>query len=725
MKRALALVLLSSAASATPSGHKWFNVNSGYPRYRVYAHTSINGQTNFQTTVLPALRAAFTRWTRNNTQITCTHWDIFYDGTFTSPSGPTTALVGNDRINNVLWLGGSQWRYGNNTLGLTTTIFDSQSGEIIDADMEMNNNITWTSNGTGYDYESVVLHEAGHFLGLDHTPSTLAAVMYPSIGPGQIKRQLAPVDVSDVCNVYPGTSTPGSQGYQCQPASPNCQSGLVCRAAAGGSTYYICTVDCTSGQACPAGYTCQNANTGRACLPPVGSPDLCRFCTSGSDCLSGICVTDGQHNWCTVPCQNQANCGSGYDCANFGTASYCVPQTACTNQCTATSNTCAVGYACVSGRCEATGNTGDRCEVSGFCKPCNVCIGTQAAAYCRACCGGQGGGGTCNSCTATACPSGQQCLQVSNSNDRICAPANASSVCQACGASQPCDSGLQCINGRCHAACNPANPGACMACNGTNGTCACAGEEAYSGQACQVSNGFPTCVTGLLCVSGPNGKVCRAPCVIGQAGSCPAGESCQSVDGQTVCVPANTAGARCGPCNDGTCGAGLSCYQGRCYEACNPANPICDTCVQVTATGGVCACDDQRSGPNGFCGHLPPNDLYACQPGLKCIQAKCRVACDPANPMCPIGTTCQAVDGAHYCLDINNGTGGGTGAGGGGGTSQAGGGTGSIGAGGGGGGGGGIINSQGCGCSAGAGSALFGVLAAIAALSARRRSHRR
>ena len=63
-----------------------------------------------------------------------------------------------------------------------------------------------------------------------------------------------------------------------------------------------CTVDCTTGAACPTPLTCQNADTGKACFNPPASADYCKFCSDGSQCSTGQCVGDGTHNWCTNSC---------------------------------------------------------------------------------------------------------------------------------------------------------------------------------------------------------------------------------------------------------------------------------------------------------------------------------------------------------------------------------------------------------------------------------------
>ncbi len=52
-----------------------------------------------------------------------------------------------------------------------------------------------------FDYASVVLHELGHALGLGHSADP-AAIMFPSIAPGAIKRTLAPDDLAGIRAIY-------------------------------------------------------------------------------------------------------------------------------------------------------------------------------------------------------------------------------------------------------------------------------------------------------------------------------------------------------------------------------------------------------------------------------------------------------------------------------------------------------------------------------------------
>src|SRR6185503_4735140 len=72
---------------------------------------------------------------------------------------------------NVVMFQDDKWVYGGseNTLARTTVSFDADSGEILDADMEINhalNELTVSTKHVVFDLQSIVAHEAGHVLGL-------------------------------------------------------------------------------------------------------------------------------------------------------------------------------------------------------------------------------------------------------------------------------------------------------------------------------------------------------------------------------------------------------------------------------------------------------------------------------------------------------------------------------------------------------------------------------
>jgi hypothetical protein len=91
-----------------------------------------------------------------------------------------------------------------NTLALTTVTFDVDSGEIYDADMEVNTAQTQIVVNTApgpnqYDFDTIITHEAGHFLGLAHTPIELA-MMFARYNVGTLG--LTTDDIAGICAIY-------------------------------------------------------------------------------------------------------------------------------------------------------------------------------------------------------------------------------------------------------------------------------------------------------------------------------------------------------------------------------------------------------------------------------------------------------------------------------------------------------------------------------------------
>jgi hypothetical protein len=122
---------------------------------------------------------------------------------------------------NIVLFREDEWPYvgAANAIGLTTTRFDKDTGALWDADIELNGvgaNLSIGDPIVGDDLLSVLTHEAGHFLGLSHSPdptATMKALYDPSID-GASFRTLAEDDVAGICAVYPTDRVPATRSCE-------------------------------------------------------------------------------------------------------------------------------------------------------------------------------------------------------------------------------------------------------------------------------------------------------------------------------------------------------------------------------------------------------------------------------------------------------------------------------------------------------------------------------
>lgn len=111
------------------------------------------------------------------------------------------------------------WPYGKGALALTTVTYSLDTGEIRDADIELNSDnavFTVADSGVNVDLLSILTHETGHFLGLAHTPVADATMQTDYPPKSTTLRTLEADDISAICEVYP----PGRDG-SCEPEPVN------------------------------------------------------------------------------------------------------------------------------------------------------------------------------------------------------------------------------------------------------------------------------------------------------------------------------------------------------------------------------------------------------------------------------------------------------------------------------------------------------------------------
>ena len=138
---------------------------------------------------------------------------------------------------NIIMFRDAAWTHGGtgSTLALTTVTFNLDTGEIYDADMELNSaqaDFTTGDTNVQFDLLSVATHECGHFLGLSHSPLP-EATMYADYKPHSTSlRLLDQDDVSAICATYPpGDAIPAS----CD-ATPRHGFSSTCASATTGDT---------------------------------------------------------------------------------------------------------------------------------------------------------------------------------------------------------------------------------------------------------------------------------------------------------------------------------------------------------------------------------------------------------------------------------------------------------------------------------------------------------
>lgn len=152
-----------------------------------------------QSTARATLQAAFDEWSNPG----CSEFDAAEGTTTTSDPGGTSSqhIVG-------FYESGWPGQWGSSTLAITLTSYSPSSCLISGSDMVFNgDDWDFTTSGSNFDVDlqAVATHEAGHWLGLDHSTHP-GSSLWPSWSGGTDERTLTCDDSTAVCRSHPSGS---------------------------------------------------------------------------------------------------------------------------------------------------------------------------------------------------------------------------------------------------------------------------------------------------------------------------------------------------------------------------------------------------------------------------------------------------------------------------------------------------------------------------------------
>jgi uncharacterized protein (TIGR03382 family) len=341
----LLVVTTTAALAFVPSGFRW--------RLPVpYQVNTASSQELGRDATLASINASYANWM--NPQ--CSGFSAEFRGETNS-----SYRVG-DGMNTLIWFYNPNERPreigGQATIGVTLSLFSGNNAS--DGDILFNGiDHRWTTNAVNrgqVDAISIITHETGHQLGLNHSPFQ-SATMYAAYLGGNGAASLDADDINGVCDLYPSGAQAECQadddcpqGQRClggacvdqeqagggaigDPCGQNvgCGDGMFCARDQSGNSF--CTRECGGG--CPAGWICQpvqiNNRQANICLPGDEEPNepgraYGEACQNSAQCASGFCIGNESGAFCSQACSGPQDCPPGSDCFQVqGGGGACVP----------------------------------------------------------------------------------------------------------------------------------------------------------------------------------------------------------------------------------------------------------------------------------------------------------------------------------------------------------------------------------------------------------------
>ncbi|MBI4816821.1 MAG: matrixin family metalloprotease [Deltaproteobacteria bacterium] len=273
-----------------------------------------------------AVRSALEAWSAP----ACTSFRFLDGGTDASASRSN-----DDGVNRVVFVE-SDWPGAAN--GATATTLRRRSGgRWVEADVLINGqDFTWSTNGDVHarDLQSIVVHELGHVLGLQHSADPESTMYFGSTNGITYARTLDEDDVAGVCFLYPAGPRACDSDADCPlldgfygggDERARCEAGSCVSGAAESGRECLGDEHCASGSCArdPAGPPASDPGwCSEACGATCASGDLCREgqcwkgrddCLTHEDCNSAdrnrVCARDLDGRFrCTKLCRDDGWC---------------------------------------------------------------------------------------------------------------------------------------------------------------------------------------------------------------------------------------------------------------------------------------------------------------------------------------------------------------------------------------------------------------------------------
>jgi len=215
---AVAAGLLGLAGGPTAHAYTWYRAADGagpplrWFRTALTYRVSTTGPQELPLDAMPALLdGAFAVWVDLPG---CRVPEVAYAGSTEAKARTAPRTLDEPPDNVVAFLQTSAaWRaagYGATWIAITTLAHDLQTGEVVDADIEVNDGDFRFSAGDGppdeahVDLVSTMTHEIGHFFGLDHSldPHATMFATYARFDDPTGARSLEADDIDGVCALY-------------------------------------------------------------------------------------------------------------------------------------------------------------------------------------------------------------------------------------------------------------------------------------------------------------------------------------------------------------------------------------------------------------------------------------------------------------------------------------------------------------------------------------------